>query len=146
MTDVEEEEKKADADESESADETENADASENADEKADASAKGDDWGYPSFARGFPREAELDALVKAFADGDYLTVRTRAPVLAAREGVSPAVKKAAELLRARVEPDKTARTFFALAAALLVFLTVWWVTHDGPEPHGPAPAPPAALK
>jgi hypothetical protein len=98
-------------------------------------------WGYPAFARGFPRHAELDSLVEAFANGDYLTVRTRAPKLAASPDVPVEVKRAAELLRARVEPDKTARTFFALAAALLVFLTVWWVTHDGPEHHGPAPAP-----
>lgn len=126
-------------------DRDEKADAEEKADVDADAPkaapAAPDSWGYPSFARGFPREPELDALVKAFADGNYLTVRTRAPKLAASEGVSPEVKKAAEILGARVEPDATARIFFALAAALLVFLTVWWVTHDGPEHHGPAPAP-----
>jgi hypothetical protein len=96
-------------------------------------------WGYPAFARGFPRHAELDTLVEAFANGDYLTVRTRAPKLAASPDVPASVKRAAELLRARIQPDKTARTFFVLAAGLLVFLTLWWVTHDGPEPHAPAP-------
>jgi hypothetical protein len=101
-------------------------------------------WGYPAFARGFPRHPELDALVAAFANGDYLSVRTRAPKLATSPDVHVDVKRAAEVLRARVEPDKTARMFFALAAALLVFLTFWWVTHDGPEHRAPAPpvAPP----
>jgi hypothetical protein len=98
-------------------------------------------WGHPAFALGFPRQPELDALVAAFASGDYGTVRTRAPELAANPDVSDEVKRAALLLRARVEPDKTSRMFFALAAALLVFLTLWWVTHDGPEHHAPAPAP-----
>jgi hypothetical protein len=97
-------------------------------------------WGYPAFARGFPRHAELDTLVEAFANGDYLTVRTRAPKLATSPDIPASVKRAAELLRARVEPDKTARTFFALAAGLLLFLTLWWVTHDGPEHPAPAPA------
>ncbi len=104
-------------------------------------------WGFPAFARDFPRDAELDALVAKFADGDYLAVRDGAPRLAAKDGVSDDVKKAALLLRARVEPDRTARTFFGLAAALLVFLTVWWVTHDGPEHRGTiAPPPPPAVE
>ena len=109
------------------------------------AKAEERSWGFPSFARDFPRDAELDALVAKYTDGDYLAVREGAPRLAAKEDVSEAVKKAALLLRERVEPDRTARTFFALAAALLAFLTLWWVTHDGPEHRGtiPPPAPPA---
>ncbi len=104
-------------------------------------------WGFPEFARDFPRDEALDALVARFADGDYLAVREGAPRLAAKEGVPDDVKKAALLLRARVEPDRTARTFFGLAAALLVFLTVWWVTHDGPEHRGTiAPPPPPAVE
>jgi hypothetical protein len=90
-------------------------------------------WGFPSFARDFPDDPELAALVTAFATGDYATVRTGAPELAARTK-SDDVKRAAELLRARIEPDPTSRVFFALTAALLVFLMVWWATHDG-KPH-----------
>ena len=105
------------------------------------------DWGFPSFAEGFPRDAELDLLVDAFARGDYAMVRERAPSLAASPEASETVKQAARLLRARIEPDRTAGVFFALAAALLAFLTLWWVTHDGPEPHGPAPpAPPSTIE
>lgn len=104
-------------------------------------------WGCPAFARGFPRHAELDSLVAAFARGDYLTVRTHAPKLAASPDVPAPVRRAAALLRTRIEPDKSARTLFALTAALLAFLTVWWATHDGPDHRSTAPAtPPPAVE
>ncbi len=135
-------EAEADADAEAEAEAEAKAEAKAKAKAEADAEgdARGASWGYPAFARGFPRHAELDSLVDAFAQGDYLAVRTRGPKLAASPDVPVEVKRAAEVLCARIEPDKTARTFFALAAALLVFLTVWWVTHDGPDQHGPAPA------
>jgi hypothetical protein len=98
------------------------------------------EWGFPRFAKDFPPDAELDALVVAFTKGDYATVREGAPKLAARTE-DEAVKRAAETLRARIEPDPGSRILFAFAAALLVFLTIWWVTHDGP-PEGVAPAKP----
>lgn len=116
------------------------ADAAET--DAAGASAVGADWGYPAFAEGFPADAELAALVKAFAAGDYATVRKEAPALAARTKDDD-VKRAAELLRSRIEPDPTARWFVGLTAALLVFLMAWWVTHDGPQHTGPAPVRPA---
>ena len=96
-------------------------------------------WGFPAFAREFPNDPELASLVAAFAAGDYATVRTGAPELASKTK-DEHVKRAAELLRARIEPDPTARVFFALTAALLVFLMTWWATHDGPQSHGPPPA------
>ena len=99
-------------------------------------------WGFPAFARDFPSDPELAALVTAFAAGDYATVRTGAPALASTTK-DEHVKRAAELLRARIEPDPTARVFFALTAALLVFLMTWWATHDGPQSHGPPQPPPA---
>ncbi|MDB4938865.1 MAG: hypothetical protein JWP87_5837 [Labilithrix sp.] len=101
-------------------------------------------WGFPAFARDFPNDPELAVLVAAFAEGDYATVRAGAPELAAKT-TDEHVKRAAELLRARIEPDPTARVLFALTAALLVVLMGWWVTHDGPQNHAPAPAkvPPA---
>jgi hypothetical protein len=101
-------------------------------------------WGFPSFARDFPNDPELAVLVAAFAAGDYATVRKGAPELASKTK-DEHVKQAAEILRARIEPDPTARVLFALTAALLVFLMTWWATHDGPQNHAPAPAkvPPA---
>jgi hypothetical protein len=89
-------------------------------------------WDYPAFAREFPRTPDLDELVAAFTRGDFRTVRERAPKLAAST-TNERVKKAAMLLRERIEPDPTAKFLFVFAAALLVFLTCWWVAHDGPE-------------
>ena len=89
-------------------------------------------WGFLHFAKDFPAHAELDALVFAFSNGDYAAVRTGAPKLAASTD-DEAVKRAANLLRARIEPDPTAKLLFLFAAALLLFLTGWWVAHDGPE-------------
>ncbi|MEA2753127.1 MAG: hypothetical protein QOI41_7270 [Myxococcales bacterium] len=99
-------------------------------------------WGFPSFARDFPNDPELASLVAAFAAGDYATVRAGAPELASKT-TDEHVKRAAELLRARIEPDPTARVFFALTAALLVFLMAWWVTHDGKQHRGTTNTSPA---
>ncbi|MBS2013024.1 MAG: hypothetical protein JST00_09065 [Deltaproteobacteria bacterium] len=100
-----------------------------------------DDWGMPAFARDFPRDPELDALVDAFSKGDYATVRERAPKLASASEDAK-VKEAALLLRARIEPDPTARIFFGLTAALLVFLSIYWMTHDGKTHENPKEPPP----
>jgi hypothetical protein len=89
-------------------------------------------WGYPAFAREFPRHPELDDLVAAFARGDYHTVREGAPKLAASTK-DDRIKRAAETLRARIEPDPTSRILFAFAALLLAFLTFYWVKHSGAE-------------
>lgn len=85
----------------------------------------------PAFARSFPKDAALELLVDAFARGDYRAVREGAPQLAAST-TDEAVKRAALLLRERIEPDPSAKILFALAAGLLAFLTVWWLTHKGP--------------
>jgi hypothetical protein len=103
---------------------------------KAAASADPSTWGNPRFAKDFPHHEELDALVAAFARGDHAMVRERAPKLAA-ESDDEDVKRAARTLRERIEPDPTSRMLFLIAAALLVFLTVWWVTHDGPDGGAP---------
>lgn len=100
-------------------------------------------FGFPRFAEPFPRTPELDALVVAFARGDYATVREGAPKLAASTD-DPEVAKAAKLLRARLDADPGAKILFLATAALLAFLTAWWVAHDGPPGGERAkPAPPA---
>lgn len=96
-------------------------------------------WGFPRFAKDFPHHPELDALVAAFAHGDYAAVRARAPKLAA-EADDDEVKRAARILRERIEPDPTSKKLFLITAALLVFLTAWWIAHDGPEGNAPPPA------
>lgn len=90
-------------------------------------------WGFPAFAKEFPRHPELDALVEAFARGDYAKVREEAPRLVGNEAEDDAVRQAARTLRERIEPDPTSKALFVIAAALLVLLSAWWVTHDGPH-------------
>jgi hypothetical protein len=93
----------------------------------------------PAFAEGFPRTPELDALVDAFTDGNYRRVRVEAPRLA-ETTEDPQVKAAAQELRSRLDPDPWALALLAMTAALLVFLSLYWLFHDGR--HVPPPAPP----
>jgi hypothetical protein len=82
----------------------------------------------PSFARAFPRSAELDPLVEAFARGDYAAVRAGAPNLE-RSSSDPAIREAARMLVERTKPEPLAVTLLAIAAVLLVVLALWAVAH-----------------
>lgn len=106
-------------------------------------------WGFPAFAKDFPAHTKLDALVAAFERGDYAEIRREAPALESAADESDEVRRAAQLLRARIEPDPSAKILFGITAAVLVILSAWWVTHSGPEGsahrHGTsAPAPRAS--
>src|SRR5690606_22433142 len=83
----------------------------------------------PAFAERFPRHPELDALVRAFEEGDYARVRVEAPALAERVD-DVAVAAAARELRKRIDPDPLAYVMLALTAALLVFLIGWFYLHQ----------------
>jgi len=87
----------------------------------------------PSFASAFPASQELDALVEAFARGDYARVRAEAPKLE-RGSEDEGVRAAARTLMERTEPDPLAVKLMLLAGALLVLLMGWWIVH------GKAPA------
>jgi len=87
----------------------------------------------PTFARQFPRDPALDALVEAFERGDYARVRAEAPGLERASG-DDAVKAAARTLVERTQPDPLAVRLLVVTGALLVVLTVWWIVH------GKAPA------
>jgi hypothetical protein len=91
----------------------------------------------PSFAQAFPRVPPLDALVAAFARGDYAHVRAEAPKLAA-SAEDEAVRAAARTLVERTQPDPVAVRLLVLTAALLVALTAYWIIHGKPPP-GNAP-------
>lgn len=82
----------------------------------------------PSFARSFPKDAALDALVEAFARGDYARVRKEAPELV-RSSEDQAVKNAAMELRRRINPDPVALILMFLAAGLLAVLATYYWTH-----------------
>jgi hypothetical protein len=78
----------------------------------------------PTFARAFPRTPDLDALVEAFARGDYAAVRDGAPHVERSTG-DPEVQKAVRLLVERTRPDPASAALLAIAAVLLAVLTVW---------------------
>jgi hypothetical protein len=95
----------------------------------------------PRFAEGFPEGVpELDALVAAFADGDYARVRDEAPKLAAKTEVE-AVRRAANDLVEHTRPERAIVWLVGLTAALLLFLSVWWIIHAHAPPAPPAPPP-----
>ncbi len=80
----------------------------------------------PAFARDFPEDPRLDALVRAFADGDYARVRQGVPeVVGTAE--SEVVKRAAEELLRRTKPDRLMVLLLVLTGALLVALSAYWV-------------------
>ncbi|MFT3773503.1 MAG: hypothetical protein QM820_49635 [Minicystis sp.] len=90
-----------------------------------------DDEG-PAFARGFPADPDLAALVAAFEAGDYARVRREAPALAKKTDRDD-VRAAARELRRRLDPDPLAVYLLGIAAVLLVFLAGWYLMHA----HGP---------
>ncbi len=94
----------------------------------------------PTFAREFPRDAALDALVEAFARGDYARVRREAPALG-RSTTDAEIKKAAELLVERTRPDPLAVRLLWVTAVLLAAMTTYWVIH-GKAPPGSGPTRP----
>jgi hypothetical protein len=87
----------------------------------------------PGFARGFPADPGLDALVVAFEEGDSARVRREAPALAKRTDRAD-VRRAARELRKRVDPDPIAVYLLVGASLLLAFLAVWYWTHPHEAP------------
>jgi len=77
----------------------------------------------PSFARDFPRTPEVDALVDAFARGDYARVRAAAPDVERSE--DPATRDAARMLVDRTRPDPLVLVLLGIATALFVVIAAW---------------------
>lgn len=82
----------------------------------------------PSFAKEWPRDAELDRLLAAFDDGDYALVKRDAPLLAER-ATDELVRRAAEELVKRTQPDPLSSLLILVASGLLAFFTYWFYTH-----------------
>jgi hypothetical protein len=95
----------------------------------------------PRFAREFPRDAALDALVDAFERGDYAHVRAEAPRLE-KASEDEAVRAAARTLVERTKPDPLAVRLLLLTGALLAALTAWWVIYGRPPPAASQTSPP----
>ncbi|TKD13147.1 hypothetical protein [Polyangium fumosum] len=90
--------------------------------------AKAPREGVPSFAQRFPRDESLDALLAAFDRGDYGRVREDGARLV-KSTDDPAVRRAAEELLRRIEPDPLAKYMLLAACLLLAFFTVWYFSH-----------------
>ena len=94
----------------------------------------------PPFARDFPEDPELGALVDAFEAGDYWRVRREAPKLAARAH-DESVRAAARELCSRTGTDPLAKGLLLLTLAILVGLSAFWITRGRPRDGAPSNAP-----
>ncbi len=99
--------------------------------------------GRPDFARDFPREPAVEALVDAFARGDYARVRLDAARLVT-SAESKDVRDAGRTLLARTRPDPLAVMLLAMTGALLALLAMYWVVHGKPPTGTIRSAPPPA--
>ena len=95
----------------------------------------------PPFARAYPKSEPLEQAVAAFEEGDYAKASEAAKALLGND--DPNVAEAARDLVDRTKPDPSAKLLFALAAILLVGLSLYWMRNDGPDPHAAPPPPPA---
>ena len=101
--------------------------------------------GRPRFASDFPRAPELDALVEAFARGDYARVRAAGRTLAASGGQPDDVRRAARTLVSRTAPDPLSVWLLALTGALLIVLSAYWIAHGrAPARSDPSRGPPSS--
>ena len=87
----------------------------------------------PSFAEDFPRTPDLEAVVAAFARGDYASVRAQAIRLEQSASDEP-VRRAARLLLDRTRPDPLAVGLLIVAGLLLATMAGWWIAHGRPPP------------
>jgi hypothetical protein len=81
----------------------------------------------PAFARGFPDDPRLEALVLAFKQGNYAKVRSAAPDVV-REAENLDVKRAAEELVKRTKADPLMVWLLVLTGLLLLTLSAYWTT------------------
>jgi hypothetical protein len=85
----------------------------------------------PAFLLGFPKDPELERVMRAFELGNYAFVRKEAPLLAEKTS-EPNVRAAAEELARRIEPDPLMKVLLGLAVALFAVITFWaYKTHGG---------------
>jgi hypothetical protein len=81
-------------------------------------------WERPAFVLDFPKDPELDRLVRAFELGNYAFVRDEGKKLAESTSDDGVRRAANELLR-RIEPDPLVKILFAMSIALFVFMAFY---------------------
>jgi hypothetical protein len=78
----------------------------------------------PTFVLEFPDDPALTPLVEAFEYGNYAKVRQEAPALA-QNTADPRVRRAAEELLRRIEPDPLVKQLLLVAVCLFLFVAGW---------------------
>ena len=79
----------------------------------------------PSFAKEYPNDEALLALVDRFEEGNYRAVRDGTAKLLADGDTDAAVKSAARDLRSRTEPSRFQLVLLGLTALLVVALSTY---------------------
>lgn len=78
----------------------------------------------PAFLLRFPEDPALEPVIAAFEAGNYAEVRKAAQKLS-EEGATPEVRRAAEELLRRIEPDPLMKLFLVVAIALLLVVVAY---------------------
>ncbi len=94
----------------------------------------------PAYAKDYPDDEELLALVDAFEAGNYRAVRDGVAKILASESKLEPVKSAARDLKARTEPNRAQIALLVIAAVLVVILSGYEIMKHGPS--APQPTPP----
>jgi hypothetical protein len=99
--------------------------AAEAAEEKpAGPALSPEGWERPGFVLEFPKDEELDRLVRAFELGNYAFVRENAKKLADGSADESVRRAAGELLR-RIDPDPLVKILFFMSVALFAFMVFY---------------------
>ncbi|MET0411768.1 MAG: hypothetical protein ABW217_10765 [Polyangiaceae bacterium] len=85
----------------------------------------------PRFLLELPHDPALEPVIEAFESGNYARVRVLAPELA-KNTADPEVRRAAEELRARIEPDPLVLLLLAVAIGLFLFVVIWVYVKQAP--------------
>jgi hypothetical protein len=81
-------------------------------------------WERPGFVLDFPKDEELDRLVRAFELGNYAFVREQGKKLAESASDADVRRAAGELVR-RIAPDPLVRILFLMSVALFLFMVFY---------------------
>jgi hypothetical protein len=81
-------------------------------------------WERPGFVLDFPKDPELERVVRAFELGNYAFVRENGKRLA-ESASDAAVRRAAGELVRRIEPDPLVKILFLMSVALFVFMVFY---------------------
>lgn len=85
----------------------------------------------PRFLLELPHDPALEPLIEAFESGNYARVRAGAPEVA-KSNADPEVRRAAEELLVRIEPDPLVKLLLAVAIGLFLFVVVWVYVKQAP--------------